>query len=346
MMLNMKKIFLLLGICLAFAACNDKPKKTVNQPADEETVITGSPIALYSDSIAQDSLRADLYLNRARAYMADEQVGAAMMDVNKAITLNPDNVDSYLMLADIYYMLGDETNINATLNRAAEIDPFDARPLVKLGELNLLQQNFNLAAAYIDKALKVNSYNPKAYFVKGMYFIVAEQDTVSALKNFQYAYEQDGSFYDPAEQICRIYAIQRPPFALEYIRNVQKNFPDRANARYELALYLQENGEPEEALLHYDTLLMQQPDNYMVVFNEAYVNFIYLRDNETALGLFNRALELNPNYLDALFNKGRVLEQMGKYADAFEVYKEVLNRQKDYELAVQAINRIQNQAEE
>lgn len=346
MMLNMKKMFLLLGVCLAFAACNDKPKETVNQPADEETVITGSPIALYTDSIAQDSLRADLYLNRARAYMADEQVGAAMMDVNKAITLNPDNVDSYLMLADIYYMLGDETNINATLNRAAEIDPFDARPLVKLGELNLLQQNFNLAAAYIDKALKVNSYNPKAYFVKGMYFIVAEQDTVNALKNFQYAYEQDGNFYDPAELICRIYAVQRPPFALEYIRNVQKKFPDRANARYELALYLQENGEPEEALLHYDTLLMQQPDNYMVVFNQAYVNFVYLRDNETALGLFNRALELNPDYLDALFNKGRVLEQMGKYADAFEVYKEVLNRQKDYELAVQAINRIQNQAEE
>ena len=133
----MKKIFLLLGICLAYAACNQKPKEPVEQPNDQETVISGSPIALYTDSIAQDSLRADLYLNRARAYMAEEQVGAAMMDVNKAISLNPNNVDSYLMLADIYYMLGDETNINATLNRASEIDPFDARPLVKLGELNL-----------------------------------------------------------------------------------------------------------------------------------------------------------------------------------------------------------------
>lgn len=342
----MKKIFLLLGICLAFAACNQKPKELVEQPTDQEAVIPGSPIALYTDSIAQDSLRADLYLNRARAYMAEEQIGAAMMDVNKAISLNPNNVDSYLMLADIYYMLGDETNINATLNRASEIDPFDARPLVKLGELNLLQQNFNLAAAYIDKALKVNSYNPKAYFVKAMYFIIAEQDTVNALKNFQYAYEQDGSFYDPVEQICRIYAVQQPPFALEYIRSAQKNFPDHANARYELAMYLQEHGEPEEALLHYDTLLMQQPDNFMVLYNEAYVNFIYLHENEKALELFSRSYELNPDYIDALFNKGRVLEQMGKYADAIDIYKEVLNRQKDYELAIKALNRIQNQAEE
>ncbi len=127
---------------------------------------------------------------------------------------------------------------------------------------------------------------------------------------------------------------------------MQKNFPDRANARYELALYLQGHGEPEEALLQYDTLLMEQPDNYLVFFNEGYVNFVYLHENEKALEYFNRALELNPDYLDALFNKGRVLEQMGKYADAIIIYKEVLNRQKDYELAIQALNRIQNQAEE
>lgn len=342
----MKKLFILFGICLAFAACNDKPKETIEQSTDEQTVAPGSPIAIYTDSIAQDSLRSDLYLNRARAYMAEEQVGAAMMDVNKAISLNPNDVDSYLMLADIYYMLGDEANISATLNRAAEIDPSDARPLVKLGELNLLQQNFNLAAAYIDKALKVNSYNPKAYFVKGMYFIIAEQDTVNALKNFQYAYEQDGNFYDPVEQICRIYAVQQPPFALEYIRSIQKNFPDKANARYELAMYLQEHGEPEEALLHYDTLLIEQPENFMVIYNKAYVYFIYLHDNEKALELFSRSYELNPDYIDALFNKGRVLEQMGKYADAIDIYKEVLNRQNDYELAIKAINRIQNQAEE
>ena len=180
----MKKLFLLFGVCLAFAACNEKPKETVEQPTDVKTVVPGSPIAIYTDSIAQDSLRADLYLNRARAYMAEEQVGAAMMDVNKAISLDPNNVDSYLMLADIYYMLGDETNINTTLNRAAEIDPFDSRPLVKLGELNLLQQNYNLAAAYIDKALKTNSYNPKALPSSHMASICANERSLRFIPFF------------------------------------------------------------------------------------------------------------------------------------------------------------------
>ena len=340
----MKKLFLSLLAVAALAACTSKPKPT--EPVETEPITVGSAISLYTDSIAMDSTRAELYVKRAQAYLASEQVGAAMIDINKALQLDPNNVDTYLLLSNVYYMLGDDSNISATLNKAAEIDPFDARPLVKLGELNLLQQNYKLAAAYIDKALKVESYNPQAYFVKGMYFMTAEQDTANALKNFQLAYEQDGNFYDPVEQICRIYVEQEPPFTLDYLRSVQQKFPEKANARYELALYLQSHGEPEEALLHYDTLLMDNPENYIVLYNEAYVNFVYLHNNEIALDYFDRALQLKPDYLDALYNKGRVLEQMGDYTKAISVYKQVLSQKTNYQLALDALNRIQNQAEE
>lgn len=341
----MKKVIWLVALCIAMVACNEKPQKDETQQSGEVHPATANPISLYSDSIAQDSMRADLYLMRARAYLAAEQVSAAMIDINRSISLNPNDVDSYLMLADIYYMMGSETNVTATLNRAVEIDPFDARPLVKLGELNLLLGNFQLSYGYLDKALKLGTYNPKAYFVRGMFSIVAEKDTVNALKNFMLAYEQDDSFFDAAEQISRIYSVQQPPYALDFMRKTQRRFPEQVTARYELALYLQSHGEPEEALQHYDTLLMEQPDNYMVLFNKAYVNFVYLQDNETALELFDRTLEVNPNYLDALYNKGRVLERMGKYSDAMLLYKEVLKRQNDYQLAIDALNRVQNQAE-
>ena len=110
-----------------------------------------------------------------------------------------------------------------------------------------------------------------------------------------------------------------------------------------MALYLQSHGEPEEALLHYDTLLMQNPENYIVLFNKGYVNYVYLEDNQTALEYFNRALAVNPSYLDALYNKGRVLEQMGDYSQAMSIYKEVLKTRPDYQLAIDAINRVQNQ---
>jgi len=342
---TMKKNLLFLGILLAMFACNNTPKtETNNTPQDPKAPATVTEaIQLLSDSIAMDSTDAHLYLNRAKAYFVNEQIGQAMIDINKSLQLDPNNVETYLLLADLYYALGDQDNIASTLNRAAEINTLDARPLVKLAELNLLQQNYNLAFGYVDKALGLSSYNPRAYFVKGMCFMAAKQDTASALKNFQLASEQDASFYDPVEQISRIYVAQQPPYTMDYLRKAQQQFPEIATARYELALYLQSHGEPEEALLHYDTLLMQNPENYIVLFNKGYVNYVYLEDNQAALEYFNQALAVNPNYLDALYNKGRVLEQMGDYSQAMSIYKEVLKTRPDYQLAIDAVNRVQNQ---
>ena len=344
----MKKNLLFLGLLLALFACNNTPKPETDNTSQEPKapVSVNDAIQLLTDSIAMDSTNARLYVSRAKAYFASEQIGQAMIDINKSLQLDANNIDTYLLLADVYYALGDQDNISATLNKAVEINSLDARPLVKLAELNLLQQNFNLAIGYVDKALGLSSYNPRAYFVKGVCYMAAKQDTASALKNFQLASEQDATFYDPVEQISRIYAVQQPPYAMDYLRKAQRQFPDYPTARYELALYLQSHGEPEEALLHYDTLLMQRPDNYIVLFNKGYVNYVYLEDNEVALGYFSQALEVKPDYLDAKYNKGRVIEQMGDYAQAMEIYKEVLKQKPDYTLAIDAINRIQNQETE
>ena len=342
----MNKNLLIISLLLAFFACENQPESqdTPKEPSAPATV--GETIQRISDSIAADSTNALLYTHRAQAYLSEDKVGAAMVDLNKSLQIDPNNVDTYLLLANVYYMLGDEANINATLTHATEIDPTDARPLVKLGELNLLRQNFQLAAAYIDKALKTQPYNPRAYFVKGMFAIVAENDTAKALKNFQVAAEQDDRFYDPVEQICRIYAVQQPPYALEYLRKAQKQFPEQANSRYELALFLQSHGKPDEAMLHYDTLLMQQPDNYIVLYNLGYVNLVYFEKNEAALDCFERVLEIKPDYLDAYFNKGYVLELMGDYATATGIYKDILRTHPDYQLAIEGVNRIQNQYDE
>lgn len=342
----MKKTILFLGLLLALFACNNTPKPEQTDPDPKEPVTVNEAIRLLTDSIAADSTNARLYVSRAKAYFATEQVGQAMVDINRSLQLDPNNVDTYLLLADVYYALGDQDNIASTLNRAVEINSLDPRPVVKLAELNLLQQNFNLAIGYVDKALQLSSYNPRAYFVKGMCYMAAKQDTANALKNFQLASEQDAAFYDPVEQISRIYAVQQPPYALDYLRKAQRQFPDFPTPRYELALFLQSHGLPEEALLHYDTLLMLRPDDYIVLFNKGYVNYVYLEDNEAALDYFNQALVANPKYLDAFYNKGRVLEQMGDYAQASDIYKEVLRIQPDYQLAISALNRIQNQETE
>ena len=339
-------IWLCVGLALMLAACDNTPKPNINvqDPEAEQKDSAKDPLSLLSDSIAQDANRADLYLRRAQLYLEREQVGSAMMDVNSAIQMDPKNVDAFLLLSDIYYLLGDDANITATLNRALEVDPYDARPMVKLAELNMLQQNYNLAFGYIDNALKVNTYNPRAYFVRGMTYM-AKQDTASALKNFLIAREQDADFFDPQREICKIYQAQNNPLAESFMRSTVTHFPEEAIARYDLALYLQDHGYPEEALAHYDTLLLSQPGNSRLLFNKGYVYFVYLGENQKALDYFNQSLQSDPDYLDALYNKGHVLEQMGDYVQAKAVYTQVLKVNKNYRLAIEAMNRIANLSE-
>lgn len=336
-------IFVLFAALLCITACHNKPTADSNTDEPEAQVDSiRDPLVLLNDSIALDENRVDLYLKRAQVYVEREQIGMAMMDVNTAIQLDPNNVDAFLLLSDLYYMLGDESNITAALNRALEVDPFDTRPMVKLAELNLLQQNFNLAFGYTDNAIKVNTYNPKAYYVRGMTYL-AKADTASALRNLMIAREQDESFYEPQREICAIYGAQHDPMAESFKRALVNSFPEQPVARYELALFLQDNGKPEEALAHYDTLLMLQPDNSMLLFNKGYVYFVYLFDNAKALEYFDQALQANPDYIDALYNKGHVLERMGDFAQAKAIYTQVLVQQPNYRLAIDGMNRVTNQ---
>ena len=129
------------------------------------------------------------------------------------------------------------------------------------------------------------------------------------------------------------------------MRSMMVNFPDQPMVRYDLALYLQDNGNPEEALAHYDTLLMLQPGNSRLLFNKGYVYFVYLRDNEQALSYFEQSLQSDPTYVDALYNKGHVLEQMGDYSQAKAIYQQILSEYPDYQLAIEGMNRVTNQAE-
>ena len=103
----MKKrlIWLCLGMALCLVACNDNGKNNNqgnDEPKVEEVDVTKDPLDLLNDSITMDENRPDLYLRRASILMSREQVGMAMMDVNKAIQLDPKNVDALLMLSDIY----------------------------------------------------------------------------------------------------------------------------------------------------------------------------------------------------------------------------------------------------
>ncbi|MBR4155665.1 MAG: tetratricopeptide repeat protein [Bacteroidales bacterium] len=337
-----KMIFVLMSILLLASCSENVSKNNVKEEksSSQVTNVAKSEVESLTESIASDSLNVELYIQRARVNLANEKISSAIKDINAALSLDRKNIDAHLVLADVYYALGDDDNILLTLNKACEYAPLDSRPIVKLSELSFLQGNVNLANAYIDKALELDRFNPRAYFMRAM-IALSVNDTVVAMKNFMTARIQDESFIEPKIQIAHIYAAQNDTLAAKaFFEEAIMESPDDLSLKYDYALYLQDNGYPEQAILYYDTLLCAVPNHPDCIYNKGYVNLVYLGDNEKALECFNKVLEINPKSVNALFNKGRTYEQMGDYINAKSIYLQILKSYPDYKLAVDAVNRI------
>ena len=340
----MNKVVVILMCIMLCAGCSEKvsnkeSKKLDDNNMQENVVDNINSIEAIDNFIVEDSLNADLYVQRARVYLAKEQVGSAIKDINTALSVDRKNVDALLTLADIYYALGDEDNIMLTLNKASEYAPLDPRPIVKLSELSFLQGNPQLANAYIDKALELDRFNPRAYFMRGM-IALSENDTAVAMKNFMTARVQKDDFIEPKIQIAHIYAAQGDTIAKSFFEEAIRMSPEDYSIYYDFAMYLQDNGFPYLALDYYDKLLEMMPNNPTFIYNKGYVYLVYLSENDRALDCFNKVLELDPSSVSALFNKGRTYEQMGDYINAKNIYRQILRDNPDYQLAVDAINRI------
>lgn len=169
---------------------------------------------------------------------------------------------------------------------------------------------------------------------------MSKNDTVQAMKQFMKSRDQDDSFIDPVLQIAGIYAAQRNPMARDFYNQAIMMEPDNYAIYYDLAMYLQDNGNPEKALEIYDTLNVKMPGSYQILFNKGYVNLVYLNEYDKAIDCFDNALEVNPKSVDAMLNKGVAYEQKGDYRTAKSIYLQILKVNPNYQLAIDALHRI------
>jgi len=333
------KILLWTALVLAlsfFARCGPASE---GDNLNQELFVGNGEMGELNRKIENDSLNYELFLTRAKMHLQSGKINEALQDVNRSMELNRDNVDVLLILADIYFAMGMPDNCNSALLRALEVDKQDTRTHIKLAELNLLLQNHSLALGYIDQALALSSFNPEAYYVRAMLYM-SRKDTSQAIRNFQLALNQREDFYEPLIQLGVIYTARQHHLAEQYLNKAILLYPQSLQARYQLALFYQANAYLEQAVRHYDTILMRQPGNKHVLFNLGYLNLVYFLKYEKAITYFDEALLVDPNYVEALFNKGLALEELGRLVAAKEVYRQVLSKRDNYSLAIKALNRI------
>ena len=73
-------------------------------------------------------------LDLGSKYMAELDYESAIVALNKAIEIDPKNVDTYKMLAEVYEKSGQLDDARSILEKALEIEDLSSEKIVKINE--------------------------------------------------------------------------------------------------------------------------------------------------------------------------------------------------------------------
>jgi tetratricopeptide (TPR) repeat protein len=325
-------VFLLsLGSC-KFAKKEQAGDKAVNDPVK-------TSLDELNRQIAGNASDPDLYNKRAGIYLLDKDFDKAFKDINSAISLSPSNPVYYLTLSDIYLLQGQTKNCSESLLKALSLDPKNNEALLKLAKLNLIIKEYPATFVYVKKALNADPVNPKAYFIRAI-ALLEKGDTVRAAEDLQKAVDQDQQFFDAYLELGELYSIKKDKMAADYLRNALNIRPKSKEALYLLGMFYQENNQFDKALETYTILGKIDTTLKNVPYNTGYIYLVYMNDFRQAALYFSRAIQKDPGYAEAYYNRGYAYELSGQYDKAYSDYKMTLKLKTNYQKAIDGLNRL------
>ncbi|PLX13882.1 MAG: hypothetical protein C0598_02650 [Marinilabiliales bacterium] len=330
----MNKIIIFFLSILLISSCGSNSEKIENQTPQQ---ILGE----LDKKIQEDENNYELYAERATIFLDQGKLDPAFRDINKAISLKPKDPNLYVILSDIYFVLGNKENSLSSLKKAASLDLKNPVPLIKLSEIYLMTKEYDKAHLYADRAISLNINASKPYYYKGIAFLETF-DTSQAILNLKIAANLDTNSFAPNMQLGVLYYENDDSIAELYLKKALNVQPSNASAIYYLAMLYQQNAEFDKALETYSELYDNEKSAKRAYYNSGYIYLVELQDFDKAELMFKTAVKMDPTFVDALYNLGRVYKAMGNESLARSYYDSTLLVLPNYPLAVQGLNRLDN----
>jgi tetratricopeptide (TPR) repeat protein len=311
----------------------------------------------------QPSSRPEMLRLRAAIEAGSGNTDAANKDLQEALSLSPNNVNSLLNFASLQWKIGQKDAAQATFQKVLQLDPQNRTALSSLGYLARDSGDAKLAEDYFTRAIKAHPKDFAPYLALGDLY-TSERNFPSAQKNYQNAYK-----LMPGNPLIVAGGTNA---ALEaHNQELAKNWLDRANDRMngsplvsrereryltlkgdyadsaklgyavleklprdrEGAVYLAYDlyylGRYDEALAlikKYQPILPDDKDLPLVAGN------IHAHDGQTqeALADYTRALALDPQMATGYVDRGFVLNDLREPAKASKDFQTAIKLQSDY----------------
>ena len=241
----------------------------------------------------------DDYLNKAEISFNEQKYEEALLYIENAIRLNPDNAQAYVYLGSVQYQLNNINEVINALYLAIEKDNTYADAYNNLGFIYfVVLKDYEKAFENFNKAVNYDNNNDKNYRHRAM--------------SFAHAGNYLEAFMDYSK------AIKINPLNPE-------NYRSRAAFLYELHKY-------QEALDDYNEAIKINGGN-VNVFNGRGVVYYDLQRYEEAIEDFTKAIQFGANNYDAYINRGTAYHAVRNYITALEDYNNAIRIKQNDKMA-------------
>lgn len=297
-----------LGYILAFVfiltllACS-------NNKMDDEGLTDKEKLELLDAKIEKHPKDASLYASRAMLLMNLGRTLEATADIEKAVSIEPRNVEYHLRQADVYFARGDVEKSYKALSEAEQLAPENMEVQLKMGEVTFYSRDYDRSLKCLSKVTEKEPDNRTALFMTG--FIYKEKgDTLSAVQLLRRVCDLYPDYSPAFEELGVLYASHNNPLAEEYLGTVIQMDSTNTNALYALAMYHQDRGEMDAAENLYQRIVGINPRSADSWHNLGYIEMTYYHDYKRAIELFDSALTIDPYMESALHNQQVAREAM------------------------------------
>ncbi len=320
-------------LLFAIISCNQPLEK----PAAQDVAVDS--VSYYSNLIQQDSSNYRYFARRAALYLEKENVNAAFRDLSYALELNETDPALFVLLSDIYFIIGKTENSINSLEKALELKPDFEEALLKLSEIYLILRDYEKSALFANRTRSLNIDNSEAYYLLGIGHM-EQGDTNQAILQLQLSANLDSLHYPAMMQLGLLFSSRHDSTSIDYYEMALEAKPRDEAAFYYLASEHQSFGHFSKALSLFDSLTTLYPTSRRPYYHKGYIYLVEMKDYDKAEICFTEAITVDPRYVEAVYNLGRTYEAKGNLTLAEKQYRQALELLPNYPLAIQGLNRI------
>ncbi|MFB0564137.1 MAG: sulfatase-like hydrolase/transferase [Candidatus Aminicenantaceae bacterium] len=290
-------------------------------------------------------------LSKAKEIGLEGKVEEAVEIIKGVIADDPDIIDAYFFLGNIYFKEGDYEEAVTYFMEALERRPDDSFTVINIANAYRRMGKTEEAEAFILDHLKRGIVDSQFYFILGGIKVIQKKDD-EAIKYYKQCLSINPSSSSSHNALAALYLNK------DDLLNAEKHAyaafglnPKLSNVNYHLAQILEKKGNNSEAIDAYLKELEYSPNHYKASFNLSRLYRILERPEEE-LKYLQKTIDNNPDFPMSYFYLARIYLNRGEnFEEAVALVKKGIDlkpESKDlplgYFLLADLYNRLGNRA--